>query len=735
MRLLFTIFALWLAALPLSAQPRFGKPHTAAELVADVASVQPGADFWVALRLKMDPHWHTYWINPGSNGLPTTIEWSELPDGVTIGEIHWPTPKTFEMSGIINYVYEDEVFLMMPVSVADDVQPGQTFTLKARADWLECDDKMCVPGGADLTLELPVSAEAPEPTAWATALQQTRDDRWPRSLPESWQASASIADETVTLTLTPQGDATQHNPGALTFFSANSFISSDAVQGINRQADGVIALTLTKSEFFAGGAESLPGVIRSSNGWLPGGEPIGLSIDPKLGEKAPPPSPPSGGEKGPASSNSAANGASEGEHSFATLLFFAFVGGFILNLMPCVFPVIGLKIMGFVKQAGESRGKVIAHGLVYTAGVLISFWAIGLLFEPVHQTFVKTGDTVGGWGSWLTPNFVLFLIILVFVFSLSLSGVFEIGGSLTGVGGRFSGQAGYAGSFTSGLFAVAVGAPCAAPFLSIVIGALVKSPLLTREVLLAFMGLGLAAPYLLLSIFPALTKKLPKPGAWMETFKEGMAFLLYATVAALVWVIADQVEPYTLLAILIALVLAALGCWIFGRWGAPHRSNTSRRVATLFFALLIILPAINAWSMISQDKERQELIAQAQETGAQLDFLVWEEWSPEAVQTLLAEGRPVYIDFTARWCATCQVNKRVYNDPSLIKLFQERNVATLKADYTKFDPRITQTLSAFGRNAVPFNVLYIPGEPNPITLPELLTVSNVEAALREIGQG
>ncbi|WP_309395839.1 protein-disulfide reductase DsbD family protein [Cerasicoccus maritimus] len=718
------LFAFWLLGLGcLNAVPQRSQ-HVEAELVSYVSSVQPGASFWIALRMKMDPHWHVYWENPGDAGIKTTVAWQDVTEGVTIGDIHWPTPKVFDQAGIINYVYEDEVFLMMQVKVSPDFS-GRSLDLKARADWLECDDQMCVPGGVDLALSLTVSSRSPELSQWAKALDETRENAWPKALPDAWTVTASEAGDSVTVTLTPQGKAIGFDPGALTFFSVNAYIDAAAEQKVERSAEGVITIGLTKSEFFGGGAQAtLPAVIKAANGWLPGSEATGLSVDPSLSEDAVPAPAPTG--------DAGSDVAADSGGSWVALIPLAFIGGMILNLMPCVFPVIGLKVMGFVSQAGESHRKVIIHGLVYTLGVLVSFWAIGLLFEPVHQTFVASGDISGGWASWLTPKFVTFLIILVFVFSLSLSGLFEIGVTAVGLGSQWSSRAGLAGTFASGLFAVAVGAPCAAPFLAPVLGALVKTSFVQRELLLTVIGLGLAFPYLLFSFFPQLTRKLPKPGPWMETFKQGMAFLLYATVAALVWVLADQVEPYTLLAVLFGLVLAAMGCWVFGRWGTLLKSKGVRMTATVVALVLVVGPLAFAWSKISEDERRAALIEQAKASGEQLDFLVWEKWSPETVEKLLAEGRPVYIDFTARWCATCQVNKRVYNDVALVREFQKDNVATLKADWTDHNPEIARALSEFDRSAVPFNILYIPGRDKPLILPELLTDANVRAALAEI---
>jgi len=693
--------------------------HVEAELVADVETVQPGTPFWLALRLEMDPHWHTYWQNPGDAGIPTSIRWKDAPEGMEIGAFVWPTPKVFDQAGIINYVYEGEVFLFMRATPPEDSQPGTTLTLEARADWLECDDAICLPGGADLRLQLPVEDAPPVEGRYATIFEEFRRVHLPVSSPD-WTARARVSDGGISLTLVPQGGAIAHDPGAVTFFSANAFIAPGAEQQVIRNSDGSLTIELKVSEYYPGPnpPESLPGVLRAANGWVPGEAFIGLEIDPAIGE--------SPLEAAPAGASGKAS--ASGPVGFAPLLGLAFLGGLILNLMPCVFPVIGLKIMAFVNQAGQERGKVVAHGFIYTFGVLLSFWVLaGVLIA------LRAGGEELGWGFQLqSPGFVLALTVLLLVFGLNLSGVFEIGHSAVGIGSELTSKKGFSGSFFSGVLATVVATPCAAPFLAPALGGALSLPPLPSIVIFTAIGLGLAFPYLLLSFFPQLATKLPRPGAWMESFKQLMAFLLYATVAALVWVLAGQVGSDALLLVLLSLVLAALGCWAFGRWGQPAKPAKTRAIAVFVSLTLIVGAPVYAWSDIRAAQIRQAEIAAAKESGKALDFLVWEEWSPATVEALLAEGRPVYIDFTARWCATCQVNKRVYQSPHLIKEFQSKQVATLKADWTNHDPKITQALAQFDRSAVPFNVLYIPGQPSPITLPEVLTAANVSAALEEI---
>lgn len=410
---------------------------------------------------------------------------------------------------------------------------------------------------------------------------------------------------------------------------------------------------------------------------------------------------------------SATPAGSSNDQGLGTLLLFAFIGGLILNVMPCVFPVLAIKILGFVNQAGEDKRRVFHHGLAYTAGVMLSMLVLGALVVTAGLS----------WGGQLqSPIAVLLLAGFFLIFGLNMAGVFEVGTSAVGVGMELQSRSGLQGSFFSGLLATIVATPCAAPFLSVALAATLTLPALHSMLIFAFIGIGLAAPYLLLSIFPKLVKLLPRPGAWMETFKQAMSFLLFATVAFLVWVLTAMVDEYTLLRALFGLVLVAVACWIYGRWSAPVKARGTR-VAAIVFALAFLTTGLAlGWPKTGPGRNTE--VAQS--------GLHWEKWSPETVASLRAEKKPVYIDFTARWCVTCQTNKLVYNSTALQDDFKKRGVVTLKADWTNYDERITEALKALDRAAVPVNVLYVPGREAPVILPNLLTVDNVTAALREL---
>jgi thiol:disulfide interchange protein len=393
---------------------------------------------------------------------------------------------------------------------------------------------------------------------------------------------------------------------------------------------------------------------------------------------------------------------SEPVRSFAGYLLLAFIGGLILNVMPCVFPVLGIKVLGVVQQAGGDKRQVLLHGVAYTVGVLVCFWALGGLVISLGKA----------WGFQLqSPGFVYGLGAFFLIFGLSMAGLFEIGTSAVGVGQELQSQHGLGGSFFSGLLAVVVATPCSAPFLGPALGYTVTLPALQAMIMFSTIALGLASPFLVLAIFPSLVSVLPRPGAWMESFKQGLSFLLFGTVVFLLWVLTGMVQGQPLLFAMLGLVLIAFGCWIYGRWNLPHKPARTRLIA-LLLTLLSIGGGLYAGWPVKEEK--------------------WAEWSPEKVAELRAAGKPVYIDYTAQWCVTCQWNKPVYKNAAIKQLIKDKNIVLLKADWTNEDERITKAIADLGKAAVPVNVLYVPGEKDPVILPELLTVDNVSEALNKV---
>lgn len=675
-----------LSALPLLAcafvfaqlLPAATKPSPVkASLVTADASVQPGQPLTVALRLVHDAHWHTYWLNPGT-GLPTALKWN-LPTGWTAGEIQWPAPLALKdkAGNTIGNGYEGELFLPVTLTPPANVTAGSSIELKASADWLMCAE-ICVPGGADVSLTLPVSTGTPKPDATYGEKIRATVASLPRA-DAAWKVTASRDAKNLTLTITPTANSTAA-PANLHLFSDDGLVAFDLPQTVKSNGQGGFTLVAPISPDGPQNAKNLLGVLTTSTSWVPGATLRGLRVDTTFVAAAPPSTPIA---------------------QLLGTLVLAFLGGLVLNLMPCVFPVLGIKILGFVNQSGQDKKKVVLHGLVFALGVLLSFWSLAAVLA-----ILRAGGQELGWGFQLQePGFVFILAAVMLVFAMNMSGVFEFGLSATAVGADLQMKSGFAGSFFTGVLATAVATPCSAPFLAPALGAALAVPTGESFVIFTAIAVGLSAPYLLLSLFPQAVKILPRPGAWMETFKQFMAFPLYGTVGALVWVLAGQLGDDSLMAIF-GLVTIALGIWVYGRWTAPGASAGRVRFGHAGLLALLLVGAWLGWPAQSK--------------------VVWEPWSPEAVTKLRAEKRIVYIDFTARWCATCQTNKKlVFGSADVLKIFADKKVATLRADWTNKDPRITAELAVYNRSAVPFNVIWLPGKDAPVILPELLTPGSV----------
>lgn len=680
----FCALALFAGAMRVSGAGPVQSPHVESELVSEAAAIAPGQPFTVALRMKMEPHWHTYWVNPGDSGLATSIEWT-LPEGFVAGPIQFPAPERIPTPPLMTYGFEGEIFLLVEITPPEDLQPGDTVTLRARADWLVCKE-MCIPGGAEYELTLPVAGRMEKDARWAPKIAEARalipvkDSRWHAVFVETDDGFRLYVEPPQGVDL-PAADAY--------FFAVEEGVVEPAAEQMVSREGGYVVFSLKRSSLAEPGLERLAGVVVSDAG-------------PVLLEAA-------RVDAAPTAAGVAAAADDGGALSLALVLPLAFLGGLILNLMPCVFPVLGIKILGFVNQAGADRRKVTLHGLVFTLGVLVSFWILaGVLIV------LRAGGQELGWGFQLqSPEFVFVLAVFLLIFALNLSGLFEVGLSATGVGATLQMKGGFAGSFFTGVLATVVATPCSAPFLAPALGAALALPAATSVLVFTVIALGLAVPYLILSIFPGLVRFLPRPGPWMEAFKQFMAFPLYATVAFLVWVLAGQVSEAGLLKVFVALILVAMAAWAYGRWVQGLGGTKARRFGFTFAGVAF---AAGLWlGFPSHDVSRE---------------IQWEKWSPQRVAELQAQGRIVYVDFTARWCATCQSNKAlVFSSEKVRQAFRELEVVPLKADWTNRDPEITRALEAFGRSAVPFNLIYAPDAPEPIVLPEILTADIVLEAL------
>lgn len=665
----------------LTAEPvRVG--HVAAELLADHVAIQPGQSFMAGLRLKTDEHWHTYWKNPGDAGQATSLAWS-LPPGFEAGAIQWPTPQRFPLGPVTSYGYDGDTLLLTEIAVPMNATVGTSLPLRVHVEWLVCSDE-CIPGETDLALELPVETSPTQAAPEIAALFRSAHDNLPRNGSSRWAAAFGTSGNEIVLQIQVPND-TEFDLAQAYFFAADEGTIAPAEPQAARLDNGMLTIRMKRFPDGTATPAMLTGILS-----VPGASgPQGIAI------------------------NATPGAISAAMTSSATLigtLISAFLGGLILNLMPCVFPVLGIKILGFVNQAGTDRRKVVLHGLVFTAGVLLSFWVLaGALL------ILRNGGAQLGWGFQLqSAPFVFGLAVLLLVFGLNMSGVFEFGLSATSVGSSLQMRTGFSGSFFTGVLATVVSTPCAAPFLAPALGAALALPATQGLILFTVIALGLSTPYLVLSIFPRLVNSLPRPGAWMETFKQCMAFPLYGTTAFLIWVLAGQLDENSLFGALLGLVLIALAAWAYGRWTQQGAHGLRRSMGYAVAATAFLAGIGLGWPR--QDSHE----------------IAWESWSPEAVERLQAEGKTVYVDFTARWCATCKVNKiAVFSSPEVRTAFAREEVVPLKADWTKKDPLITQALAKFGRSAVPFNLIYGPGSSDPIILPEVLTPGIVLDAIAQ----
>lgn len=693
------------AAAPASAGPSGRSKNVQATLVSEVESIRPGTPFTVGLRLQMDEGWHTYWKNPGDSGLPTRFTW-RLPEGFAAGEIQWPHPERIPFGPLVSYGYEGEVLLPVAITPPASLAPGSDVRVAARVDWLECKE-ICLPGKAELDFTLPVSESAPLPAPEVAPLFAEARAQLPVPA-EGWSARSAAADGRVLLALGP--------PAGIPL-PAEAYFFPEQAEVVDFAAPQTLAATASgfrlEMKAVPNPIQPFPGltgvlVVRGSQG-----RPLALAIESTVD---------------PAVLTESAVAATMQRGGLAGLpvaLAFAFLGGIILNLMPCVLPVLSLKVMSFIRHGGEDPRRAFRHGLAYTLGVLAFFW----LLAGALLALRAAGQQVG-WGFQLQqPGFVVFLTCLFFVLALNLFGVFEVGESLTTAGGYVQRQSGLAASFWAGALATIVATPCTAPFMGSALGFALSQPAWSTLAIFSFLGLGMAAPYLLLSRFTGLLRYVPKPGAWMEAFKQLMGFLLLATVVFLLWLFGRQAGIDAMTLLLAGLLAIGMGAWIYGRGTAPGRSGRARLLASLGAAALAVAGLALGFS------QAQAAPAATRAKGvAETDGIAWEPFSPERVAELRAAGTPVFIDFTADWCLSCQVNERVaFSSEAVRERFRAEGVAMIKADWTLHDDRITQALAGYGRQGVPLYVLYgrDPQAP-PRILPELISPTIVISALDEV---
>ena len=667
-------------------------PQVRAELVAHAPEgVAEGKPLWLGLKIEHQPHWHTYWKNPGDSGLPTTLSWT-LPAGVTAGEIQWPTPGRLPIGPLMNYGYEGTLLLPVAVTVPAGFKAG-TLDVTLRAEWLVCKD-VCIPEGGEFALRVPAQA--------ATAGQGALFERTRAALPQAATgARATAAVEGPSLVVQVAGLPAAWQGQALGFLPETPGVIQNAAAPQAGWKDGLwtarVALDPQRSESPA----AMPVVLTRD------GLPAGLQVQVAVLT----PWPPVASAPPPALGDAQVRPAAGGGGLLLALLL-ALAGGALLNLMPCVFPVLSLKVLGFAGHADDRRA-LLAGGLAYTAGVVLSFVALaGLLLA------LRAGGEQLGWGFQLqSPAVVATLAALFTLIGLNLAGVFEFGSVLPSSWAAARARHPMVDAFLTGVLAVAVASPCTAPFMGASLGAAVTLPAAQALLVFATLGLGMALPYLLASAWPAVARLLPRPGVWMAHFKTLMAFPMFATVVWLVWVLGVQVGVDGVAGLLAVLLALAFAAWALGSASLGPRARLGFGTAALALLLAALAWAQPAW--------RQEAAAPAPAAGA-----TWQPWSPERVAQAQAAGQPVFVDFTAAWCVTCQFNKRTTLASAEVQAaFEARRVLLLRADWTKRDAAITAELGRLGRSGVPVYALYAPGAAGPRLLSEILSVAEVREAL------
>lgn len=691
-------------------------------LIYENETIQPGRPFWVAVQMKIADNWHSYWKNPGEAGMAASIVW-DLPEGFTAGPIQWPYPKRLVSEMGVGFGYEGNVDLLVEITPPATQAPQAPVTIGAKVNWLVCSDASCLPGESTApAVTIPTSPDAPQAkTQWIEEFSRARS-----SLPKKVsKLNAKRKNHLVEL----QVDTSRDHVASADFFpEKKKTIDSDAKITLSKDPGTPGKYVVVMNE--TAKAEHLKGVLVLFDG-VNSQAIDALEIDvPIFEDKAAPevlsmaespikaiPMPPQGDIAVHHSENL----------TLGLALAMAFVGGMILNLMPCVLPVISLKIFSFIKMAGKSRKIMLKHGLLFAAGVLASFW----LLAGVMLALQAYGSSVG-WGFQLQePLFVGVLASLLLVFGLSLFGVFELGTSVMSAAGRVSVEkdTGLWGSFMSGVLATAVATPCTGPFLGSAVGFAVTLSPLPAMMIFTFLGLGMAFPYLLLSTFPELLRFVPKPGPWMVTFKEVMGFFIMATVLWLVWVFGAQTSNIGVFLLLAAFFFLALGSWIYGKWGSPVKKKTTRMISYALATACVVIASYaiinSATFSVSPYNEKGEVA----EGG-------WEAFSPERVAELQKQGIPVLVDFTAKWCLICQANHVVLDMQDVAKEIADAGAVKMVADWTRNDPVITEELRKFGRNSVPLYVIYHPdSSKSPVVLPQVLTPDAVRNGLETVKTG
>jgi thiol:disulfide interchange protein len=651
--------------------------HVTVELLPSAANFTPnkgnaGKKNIAGLHFKLEAGWHVYWSNAGDAGEPPRVEWT-LPQGITAGPLLFPVPKRLPVGPLMDFGYEDDVILPVKLQVAKSAKAG---VLQAKVSWLVCRE-VCIPGKALLGLKYGVSASADTGDPLNAAMKLL-----PQPLPEGAQVAVNAAPGEFDVSVMT-GQPIAH---AEFYPFDQDVIANAAPQDVRTMPRGIL-IRVTKDSALTQDPATVHGLIKVSDS-------VAYEVTAPVTKGLM--------QFSTAAAPSTPAAKSAREMTLFSAIVLAFLGGIILNLMPCVFPVLFLKGLALVQGSGEERSRTKKHGLVYTLGILASFWVIVGVLLALRASGVKLG-----WGFQLqSPVFIAVLCIGIFFFALSLAGMFDFGLSLTSAGGELTQQPGYAGSFFTGVLATVVATPCTAPLMGAAIGFALAQPAWMAFMIFTAVALGLALPYLALSFNPAWTRLLPKPGAWMEVLKQVTSIPLFATVIWLAWVFGTLRDIGSMALLLFGLLIVAIAAWVLGRWPAKTFSSL---IAVALVACAIAVPLMHRADT----------------------SLKWVDYSPDTLASARASGKPVFVDFTAAWCLSCHVNEAAVLDSSDVQAkFASSGIVLMRADWTKYDPAITAELASVGRSGVPTYVIFPAGDAAPDVLPELLSKGVVLDALR-----
>lgn len=679
------------SAQPILAQPINNDQKVQVKLISEVDTIQPGNPFWVAINFEILPDWHLYWRNPGDSGMAPKIDW-QLPQGFQTGEIEWATPKRIPVGPLMNFGYENQLNLLTQIIPPKDLVTPSNISISGKVDWLVCKED-CIPEQGNVALNISATTEQPKlNTLQANLFQKTRE-----KIPQAFSGNitASITQEELILTI-PNPQNNQEKIQQIYFFPDQDGVIINAAPQTLSSNDNQLILTIQRGHLTE--LESIKGVLVfekiEDNQAISQAFEINQSItaNTKVVENL-------------------------DSFSLARVLFLAFGGGILLNLMPCVFPVLSLKAMAIVQKAQVNPREVRLGTLAFTGGVLSSFTLIAIVL-----LLLRAFGQELGWGFQMqSPVFVALMAYLMFAVGLSFSGVFIFGASLMGIGQKLASRQSYTGEFFSGVFATLVATPCTAPFMATAITAALTQPFFIALAIFQLLALGMALPYILICLIPGWQKLLPKPGAWMENLQQFLAFPMYGATAWLVWVLTQQAGTTGLAVALTGIILISFAVWLYQK----------TRLTKLFWQRFGSLTALAILGLVLT---MTQLTYSPQIASTQ--GLNWQPYTPEKVTSLRQSGTPVFVNFTASWCITCLVNERLaFNQPEAMTAFKDNNVALFKADWTSYDPVITKALESFNRSGVPLYVLY-PADlkAEPIILPQVLNAGEITKAVKQLQQ-